>query len=438
MEFQCNHRNSFCYICGHFAAKRNVKKRNEQFVIWLRRYYGDEFEWIDESYTPSVACSACYISMKRCFDDNEKKPKYKNPMKWYDPGAHDSNTCYFCINTQSRVNTPRSQNYEYKASPYVEMPVLHTSASPPLNVGFQQPDEPIDFGMDEDVEMNFDAPADDMETEVADFTDVAASTSSYTQNVPVNVGIRLINQARLNNMCRRLELSQRKSIMLAEMLKEDNILASDVTMVSQRKRSAAFFPYFANAEKLSYCSNITGLMKELNIDYDATDWRLFIDASKSGLEGVLLHNDGAYMPVPIAYSRELKETYASMKLIFDKVRYSEHKNSCFICTWVSTAKIKHYHATWEKRGEFEIGVMNIAKKSCCPREKILLPTLHIKLGLVSSFVRKLDKDGEAFQYLGVLFPRLSIAKRKQGKHFHIFIWLRFRFRCINVGFYMFE
>lgn len=48
------------------------------------------------------------------------------------------------------------------------------------------------------------------------------------------------------------------------------------------------------------------------------------------------------------------------------------------------------------------------------REKVLLPPLHIKLGLMKNFVKALDKSGEAFQYLKTLFPTISDPKLKEG------------------------
>ena len=38
----------------------------------------------------------------------------------------------------------------------------------------------------------------------------------------------------------------------------------------------------------------------------------------------------------------------------------------------------------------------------------LLPPLHIKVGLVKNSVKMLDKTGEIFQYLQILFPKLSM------------------------------
>ena len=49
-----------------------------------------------------------------------------------------------------------------------------------------------------------------------------------------------------------------------------------------------------------------------------------------------------------------------------------------------------------------------------PRSKILLPPLHIKLGLAKQFVRALNQQGETFGFICSLFPKLSDAKLKAG------------------------
>ena len=46
--------------------------------------------------------------------------------------------------------------------------------------------------------------------------------------------------------------------------------------------------------------------------------------------------------------------------------------------------------------------------------KILLPPLHIKLGLKKQFVKSLNKQGDCFRYLGNKFPSISDAKLKAG------------------------
>ena len=49
----------------------------------------------------------------------------------------------------------------------------------------------------------------------------------------------------------------------------------------------------------------------------------------------------------------------------------------------------------------------------CKREKVLLPPLHIKLGLIKQFIKALDFE-EVFQEIRLMFSRLSDAKIKEG------------------------
>ena len=47
--------------------------------------------------------------------------------------------------------------------------------------------------------------------------------------------------------------------------------------------------------------------------------------------------------------------------------------------------------------------------------KVLLPPpLHIKLGWMKNFVKGLDKNGAAFQYLSTEFPGFSAAELKEN------------------------
>ncbi|MGH0154041.1 UNVERIFIED_CONTAM: hypothetical protein FKN15_026346 [Acipenser sinensis] len=46
--------------------------------------------------------------------------------------------------------------------------------------------------------------------------------------------------------------------------------------------------------------------------------------------------------------------------------------------------------------------------------KVLMPPLHIKLGLMNNMFRALDKESAAFKYLQDFFPKLSEAKVKAG------------------------
>ena len=91
------------------------------------------------------------------------------------------------------------------------------------------------------------------------------------------------------------------------------------------------------------------------------------------------------------------------------------KFSCFLCYWYSHAKAEHYvKKDWPKKHNLEVGKHNVQRPALVPRSKILLPPLHIKLGLAKQFVKALNQQGETFGFICSLFPKLSDAKLKAG------------------------
>lgn len=58
-------------------------------------------------------------------------------------------------------------------------------------------------------------------------------------------------------------------------------------------------------------------------------------------------------------------------------------------------------------------MLNVLRQPLVDSNKVLLPPLHIKLGLVKQIVKALD-FGEAFQEIRVMLPKLSEAKIKGG------------------------
>ena len=59
----------------------------------------------------------------------------------------------------------------------------------------------------------------------------------------------------------------------------------------------------------------------MGIEYDPTEWRLFIDSSMRSLKVVLLHNGNQLGSIPIGYSISMNETYANMKIVLDQIGY---------------------------------------------------------------------------------------------------------------------
>ncbi|EEZ99611.2 hypothetical protein TcasGA2_TC002128 [Tribolium castaneum] len=110
-------------------------------------------------------------------------------------------------------------------------------------------------------------------------------------------------------------------------------------------------------------------------NYQANEWRLFIDISKRSLKCVLLHNGNKHV--------ELKASIGLKK-------------------------------NWPERKGLTVGKENIINAALVSREKIILPPLHIKLELMKQYVKALDKNGSGFNYISQKFPGLSKEKINAG------------------------
>jgi len=116
------------------------------------------------------------------------------------------------------------------------------------------------------------------------------------------------------------------------------------------------------------CTDIDGLMQTLNINHIPLDWRLFIDSSKLSLKAVLLHN-------------------------------------------VSTLTSIHYsRKDWPARKSLEPGIMNVENQPLVELSKILLPSMHLNLGLT----KKICKGHEPRRSCLYLLTR-KVSQTKWGK-----------------------
>lgn len=100
-----------------------------------------------------------------------------------------------------------------------------------------------------------------------------------------------------------------------------------------------------------------------------------------------------------------------MKLVLEKIKYSEHNWQicgdlkilnmilgqhsgytnfpCFLCLWHSRDRDNYYKKKiWPKKTLFEPGSKNIIANPLVDLNKVLLPPLHIKLGLMKQFVKE--------------------------------------------------
>ena len=179
-------------------------------------------------------------------------------------------------------------------------------------------------------------------------------------------------------------------------------------------------------------------MESLGFQHIPEEWRLFIDASKTSLKAVLLHIGNVKPSVPMAYAANLKESYESMKTLLEAIEYSKYsgnicgdlkvvslllglqlgytKHMCFLCLWDSCDDANHYTKTyWPPREQSVVGRFNVKNAPLINPQKVYLPQLHIKLGLMTNFVKAMDQQGEGFQFLLEKFSsKKSGAKIKEG------------------------
>ncbi len=85
----------------------------------------------------------------------------------------------------------------------------------------------------------------------------------------------------------------------------------------------------------------------------------------------------------------------------------------FLCLGNSWADVEHFvPKEWPQRTDLLPGTRNVKSVPLVDPKKILLPPLHIKLGLMKNMAKALNKNGDGFKYLEAKFPHISEAKLK--------------------------
>jgi len=186
-----------------------------------------------------------------------------------------------------------------------------------------------------------------------------------------------------------------------------------------------------------FCNDACFVMEVLGHEYNPDQWHLFIDSSKVSLKVVLLHNGNRFPSVLLAHAANIKESYESIKLLLGKIKYDEFKwklcgdlkvvalllgmkleyikYCCFLSEWDSRDKKNHcVNKLWPKRSSPAPGKKNVVSPPLALPEKIYLPPLHIKPGLMKNFVKGMDKTSRGFEYVRNKFPNVSDAKIKEG------------------------
>lgn len=423
--------NFVCYVCGKFVPMPSRRKISEETAIIYEQYFN--FGVVrNVNYAPSIACTTCINSLQAWSKGKRESMPFGVPMLWTETEIHDDSNCYLCVNNLIRMNRKTAQTHTYVSVPSAQIPLPHSDQIP-------VPKRP--------------SPTEQYVPPTFDTFPEASHSLYQPSNVTPPCRHIEITQNRLDLMARQLKLSQARQILLTQHLKAVNILAPGVRIYDARGRQREFMKFFDRNETntFAYCNDIPGLVLAMYSDYqyDPNDFRLFIDSSKYSLKAVLLYKDNTRSSVPIAISTETTENYQSMKKIIDSVKYVNHqwkicadlkvisllrglqlgwtKNMCFLCQWDTRYAMhggnQYQKRDWPARGNHRIGHQNVINVPLIQDvTKILLPPLHIKLGLVKNFIKALVKreNTTAFARLKVIFNRLTPGKVKEGRYFYRF------------------
>ena len=126
----------------------------------------------------------------------------------------------------------------------------------------------------------------------------------------------------MNDLVRDLYLPKESAELLASRLQENRMLKPSTSVSFYRNREAELRKYFYSDGQLVYCTDVEGLLLFMGLPaYDSRDWRLFIDSSKRSLKCVFLRIGNKFRSIPVGHSVQMKEQYASIKIVLERLQY---------------------------------------------------------------------------------------------------------------------
>lgn len=381
-------------------------------------HFGREILDLENDWVPNMCCKTCESSLSLWYAGKRKSMQFAIPTIWKKPEINHEDCFYCCINVFG-FSAKTKTKIQYPLNTSAELPVMHSENLPiPKS---PNPNLSVLSSNDEG----------DTDTDTSNDPEYLPKTSKKPCNQ------HFVQQAELNDLARDLGLSKFDSEVLGSRMQQWRFLDKTTRVTKFRRRNASLTSFFTVVNSICVCIDVDGLMEAIGFVHKVSEWRLFVDSSNTSLKAVLLHNGNEKPSIPIAHAVGMKETYQSMKMILDAVNYKKYewkivpdlkvialllglqsgwtKYCCFLCLWDSRAKLKHYKIkNWPKRTKFIPGFQNIENKPLVDPAKVILPPLHIKLGLMANFVKALKEDGKGLAFLKAKFPKKSDAKLKKG------------------------
>ena len=120
-----------------------------------------------------------------------------------------------------------------------------------------------------------------------------------------------LTQSELNDLTRDVHLSKESAQLLGSRHKEKKTFGSWNNVVFVSRLGKRIFT-LQDKTLLVYWNSIAGLIKSIDLHYDATEWRHLLTHPAKSLKAVLLLNENSVSSIPIKHSIKMKETHNSM------------------------------------------------------------------------------------------------------------------------------
>ncbi|GBO33534.1 hypothetical protein AVEN_139182-1 [Araneus ventricosus] len=108
--------------------------------------------------------------------------------------------------------------------------------------------------------------------------DTLSHQDESSSDFSVDEGPQPFSQSQFNDLVRDLGLSKGPT------LKNKNLLTPDTSFSWYRHREKEFTQFFSKKGNLIFCNDVQGLKKCFDVEYDPSEWCLFIDSSKTSLK----------------------------------------------------------------------------------------------------------------------------------------------------------
>lgn len=425
---RCQYIDNYCYVCGKFVHKdvprtqeRHVKNLLTAEFKVLYVHYFNQPDMFDEDWTPNNVCRNCYNYLLAWSRSQRRNMPYLTPVIWTrDPAGHVPLNCYACHNYKVAIS--RSKNKIYQSTLTAAIPIPHDPEIEP-------PKPPSKEMMSESSATTSHQPS--VDSELFD-----PSFEVESEDEP-----EFLTQDNMDYLIAKGRMSKKEAESVASYLKRKK-LTDHVIATAYRKRQREYQPFFTNVtdphEPYAYCNNVRGLFLAMKMEYIAEDWRLFVDGSSSSLKALLLHKSNRKPTVPLYYANNKKESRVSLSEVLTIINYDEHQwklcadlkvvnllcgakggnasYPCFKCDWNTRDK---EHDQYTYTGYTNPNPEILSRKNGGNRvnlERVLIPPLHIKLGIVQKFLTLVFvKNDKAYQVLKAgLFKRRTETKAKGG------------------------